>query len=73
MPDPATTRVALAALQAPVLLLSGEVDVALPPSCAAAYAALFPHADLALQPAASDFPWLDEPAWFVRTVAAFPR
>ncbi|OLF16975.1 alpha/beta fold hydrolase [Actinophytocola xanthii] len=73
LPDPAATRAALTRLEAPVLLLAGEVDVALPPPCAAEYAALLPKAELAVQPAAGHLPWLDDPAWFVRTVAAFLR
>ena len=69
--DPDATRAALAGLAAPVLLLAGGYDVALPPDRAADYAALFPRAELAVQPGAGHFPWLDDPAWFARTLAGF--
>jgi pimeloyl-ACP methyl ester carboxylesterase len=65
------TRAALAGLAAPVLLLAGGYDVALPPNRAADYAALFPRTELAVQPGAGHFPWLDDPAWFARTLAGF--
>lgn len=68
---PDATRVALTRLTAPVLLLAGEYDVGLPPKRAAEYAALFPAAELVVQPGSGHFPWLDDPAWFVRAVAAF--
>ncbi len=67
--DPEVVRTALARLSVPVLLVAGEVDVALPPDRAADYAALFPAAELVVQPGAGHFPWLDDPAEFVRTVA----
>ncbi len=64
------TRAGLAAVRAPVLLLAGERDVALPPDRAADYAAVFPRVTLAVQPGAGHYPWLDDPAWFVRAVGA---
>lgn len=45
-----------------MLLLAGEYDLGLPPRNAA---------ELAVQPGARHFPWLDDPAWFTRTLAAF--
>ena len=69
--DPDATRAALTRLSTHVLLLAGEYDVGLPPRCAAEYAALFPAAELAVQPGGGHFPWLDDPAWFVPAVAAF--
>ncbi len=69
--DPAATRPALARLRSRVLLLAGEYDVGLPPNRAAEYAALFGAAELAVQPAAGHFPWLDDASWFTRTVANF--
>jgi pimeloyl-ACP methyl ester carboxylesterase len=69
--DPEATRAALAFLRAPVLLLAGGYDVALPPDRAAEYAGLFPRAELVVQPGAGHFPWLDDPAWFVQSVAGF--
>jgi pimeloyl-ACP methyl ester carboxylesterase len=71
--DPETTRTALARLRAPVLLVAGEYDVALPPRCAAEYAGLFRQAELAVQPGGGHYPWLDDPEWFVRTLAGFLR
>ncbi|TFV89520.1 alpha/beta hydrolase [Blastococcus sp. CT_GayMR16] len=70
-PAPETTRTALATFGAPVLLLTGEYDVALPPARAAEYAELFPHAQLAVQPGGGHSPWLDDPEWFVRTLRDF--
>ncbi|WP_042800472.1 alpha/beta hydrolase [Streptomyces sp. C] len=69
--DPDATRAALAGLAAPVLLLAGGSDLAAPPRAMAAYAALFPNAELSVQPGAGHFPWLDDPAAFSGAVAAF--
>ncbi|HEX6678048.1 MAG TPA: alpha/beta hydrolase [Actinomycetes bacterium] len=69
--DPEATRSALARLEAPVLLVAGEYDVALPPKCAAEYAGLFRQAELAVQPGGGHFPWLDDPEWLVQTLAGF--
>ncbi|MFB6439420.1 alpha/beta fold hydrolase [Streptomyces sp. NPDC056411] len=69
--DPAATRAALVALDAPVLLLAGEWDGGPLPRITATVAELLPHAEVAVQPAAGHFPWLDDPEWFSRTVAAF--
>ena len=71
--DPEATRLALARLQAPVLLVGGEYDVALPPKCAAEYAGLFRQAELAVQPGGGHYPWLDDPEWLVQTLAGFLR
>ncbi|MGK5445686.1 alpha/beta fold hydrolase [Micromonospora sp. URMC 105] len=71
--DPGATRTALADLRAPVLLVTGEYDVALPPKRAAEYAGLFPHAELAVQPGGGHYPWRDDPEWFVPTLAGFLR
>jgi pimeloyl-ACP methyl ester carboxylesterase len=69
--DPDATRAALARLTAPVLLVSGEYDVGLPPKHATAYADLFPDAELAVCARGGHFPWLDDAAWFARTVTEF--
>jgi pimeloyl-ACP methyl ester carboxylesterase len=37
----------------------------------AEFAALFPAAQLVVQPGAGHYPWLDDPDWFVPAVAAF--
>ena len=63
--DPPATRVALAALTAPVLLLAGEVDLNPTVSVAAEFAALFPKAELVVQPGAGHFPWVDDADRFV--------
>ena len=71
--DPQATRTALVRLGAPVLLVAGEYDVALPPNCAAEYAGLFGQAELAVQPGGGHYPWLDDPEWLVQTLAEFLR
>jgi pimeloyl-ACP methyl ester carboxylesterase len=69
--DPDTTRAALTNLRAPVLLLAGEYDLGLPPKRAAEYAGLFRQAELVVQPRAGHFPWLDDAAWYARTLGGF--
>jgi pimeloyl-ACP methyl ester carboxylesterase len=69
--DPDATRAALAAFNAPVLLLAGEFDLNSIPSVVAEFAELFPHAELVVQPAAGHSPWLDDGDRFVATTAAF--
>ena len=69
--DVDVVRAALAGLRAPVLLLSGEYDVGLPPARAAEYADLFAHGELVVQPWAGHYPWLDDPAAFTATMGAF--
>ncbi|MFD3538449.1 alpha/beta fold hydrolase [Streptomyces sp. NPDC058662] len=71
--SPASTRAALAACDARVLLLTGEFDLNSPPVSAAEFAAAFPDATLAVQPGAGHSPWLDDADWFVATTAAFLR
>lgn len=53
------------------LLIAGAYDVSLPPERAAAYAALFRTAELAVQPGGGHLAWLDDPQWFVRTTTRF--
>jgi pimeloyl-ACP methyl ester carboxylesterase len=69
--DPDAVRSALADLAAPVLLVVGEYDLQLPPKRAAEFAAQFRHAELAVQPGGAHCAWLDDPEWFLRTLAAF--
>jgi proline iminopeptidase len=69
--DPEATRAALAAFDAPVLLLAGEVDLNTVPRVAADFAELFPSAELVVQPGAGHFPWLDDADRFVATTARF--
>ncbi|HEX6344893.1 alpha/beta hydrolase [Umezawaea sp.] len=68
---PETTRAALAAFTAPVLLLAGDLDMSVPPQVVAAFADLFPTSALHVQSGAGHFPWLDDPARFTATVTAF--
>ncbi|MEU6375941.1 alpha/beta hydrolase [Streptomyces sp. NPDC046909] len=69
--DPPATRAALARLDRPVLVLAGERDNGPRPELARRNADVFPNAELAVQPGAGHYPWLDDPEWFVRRVAAF--
>ncbi|MGW0948387.1 alpha/beta fold hydrolase [Streptomyces sp. NPDC002623] len=69
--DPPALRGALARVAAPVLVLAGEVDGGPRPEVARLLADAFPNAELAVQPGAGHYPWLDDPEWFVRRVAAF--
>ncbi|WP_406472258.1 alpha/beta fold hydrolase [Streptomyces sp. NBC_01615] len=68
---PTTTRAALARLTSPVLVLAGELDLNSPPPAMTELTALFPHANLTVQPATAHFPWLDDATRFVTTTAAF--
>ncbi|OKJ68478.1 alpha/beta fold hydrolase [Streptomyces sp. CB02460] len=69
--DPAATAPALRTLDAPVLVLAGEYDTILTPDRAAGLAALFPHAEFAVQRGAAHFPWIDDAGAFARIVEAF--
>jgi proline iminopeptidase len=69
--DPAATRAALAALDVPVLVLAGSLDLVTPPALAAALAAMCRRADLVVQHGAGHFPWLDDRRAFVSAVTAF--
>ncbi|MFC4586225.1 alpha/beta fold hydrolase [Sphaerisporangium corydalis] len=69
--DPEATRAALAAFEAPVLLLAGEVDLNSIPGTVAEFAGLFPNAEFVVQPDAGHYPWLDDAGRFVTTTATF--
>jgi pimeloyl-ACP methyl ester carboxylesterase len=71
--DADAVRSALASLEAPVLVVAGEHDVALPPRRAADYADLFPHGELVVLPGAGHAPWHDDPEAFTSAVAGFLR
>ena len=58
-------------MDAPVLLLVGDLDWIITPVAAVEFACLFPNAQLVVQPGASHYPWLDNPADFVAHVAKF--
>ncbi|MGW2051556.1 alpha/beta fold hydrolase [Streptomyces sp. NPDC001858] len=69
--DPPALRSALAEVAAPVLVLAGGADGGPRPEAARLVADAFPHAELAVQPGAGHYPWLDDPEWFVRRLVAF--
>ena len=69
--DPPATRLALAELPAPVLLLAGEVDVAAPPGIITELAGMFADGTLLIQPGGGHFPWLDDPGYFSAAVDGF--
>ncbi|MFJ4923877.1 alpha/beta fold hydrolase [Streptomyces sp. NPDC088725] len=69
--DPAATRAALKAVDAPVLVLAGALDMGPRPDRARELAELFPHGRAAVQKGAGHYPWLDDPGAFVRTVVSF--
>lgn len=69
--DPPATRSALSRLAAPVLVLAAELDGGPSPELARRAAHVFPNAELAVQPGAGHYPWLDDAEWFVRRVVAF--
>lgn len=69
--DPPTTVAALAAVDAPVLVATGELDTTPRPRHAAELAGLFPAGETAVQPGAGHIPWLDDAGRFTRTVGAF--
>lgn len=68
---PEATRAALASLEAPVLLLTGEFDLNSPPRSAAELAGLFPDATLSVQQGAGHYPWVDDAGRFAAAVAEF--
>ncbi|MCF3961648.1 alpha/beta fold hydrolase [Streptomyces fuscigenes] len=69
--DPPAARAALAASDLRVLVLAGELDGGPRPAVAARIAGLFPRSRLVVQRGAGHFPWLDDPARFRGSVAAF--
>ncbi|MER5933570.1 alpha/beta hydrolase [Streptomyces sp. NPDC002054] len=68
---PDATRASIAALDAPVLVLAGEFDLASPPQVLARFAELFPRAEFVVQPGAGHYPWLDDADRFVSTTTRF--
>jgi pimeloyl-ACP methyl ester carboxylesterase len=69
--DPAATRVALATLGLPVLVLAGGVDPQWPPAVLAEFVTMFPAGRYVEQPGASHYPWLDDAGLFAAAVTAF--
>ena len=69
--DPPATRSALAALDAPVLVVAGGWDVGNPPQVMAEVAEHFPRGQLTVQSEAGHFPWVDNPTRFQEAIIAF--
>ncbi|MFG2278376.1 alpha/beta fold hydrolase [Streptomyces asoensis] len=69
--DPPALRTALAGVDAPVLVLAGEVDGGPRPALARLVADAFPNAAFAVQPGAGHYPWLDDPRRFTARARAF--
>lgn len=69
--SPESTRAALGALGAPVLVVAGDCDLSAPAPAAAELAGLFVNAQVATLGGGGHFPWLDDADWFVATVASF--
>ncbi|MGW6916939.1 alpha/beta fold hydrolase [Kitasatospora sp. NPDC054939] len=69
--DPAATRAALAALDAPVLVLAGEYDGGPTPARAAEIAAAFPKGEYAVLPGTGHFPWIGEAGPFLAAAREF--
>ncbi|MEV7995411.1 alpha/beta hydrolase [Streptomyces sp. NPDC086077] len=69
--DPPATRAALATLTAPVLVYAGELDGGPRPAFAHRTAEVFPNAEVAVQPGAGHYPWVDDAQWFARRTAEF--
>ncbi|MBR7839605.1 alpha/beta hydrolase [Actinospica durhamensis] len=66
--DPEQVKADLANLTAPVLILAAEYDALPRPEVATLGARHFPNARVVVQPHAGHFPWIDDPATFVRLV-----
>jgi proline iminopeptidase len=69
--DPPATRAALKKLTAPVLLYAGELDALVTPAMMREAAPLFTDATVIVQPGASHFPWIDDPAAFGTAIGSF--
>ncbi|HZB32283.1 MAG TPA: alpha/beta hydrolase [Streptosporangiaceae bacterium] len=71
-PDDADqVRAGLGRLDAPALVVIGELDPFPTPATGRALAAVFARAILAVQRGAGHYPWLDDPALFADTVGDF--
>ncbi|VVJ21084.1 Hydrolase [Amycolatopsis camponoti] len=69
--EPERTRAELGAVEAPVLVLAGELDWIASPAVADEFAALFRDARVTVLPGAAHYPWLDDSPAFVSAVAGF--
>jgi pimeloyl-ACP methyl ester carboxylesterase len=68
--DPPATVAALRRLSAPVLVYGGEMDL-IPVAELERAARLFARGEVAVQPGAGHFPWVDDPGWFGAAVREF--
>lgn len=64
-------RAALQKLSAPVLLYAGDLDPMVTPAIVREAAPLFKDATVVVQPDASHFPWIDNPAAFTAAITPF--
>jgi proline iminopeptidase len=69
--DPPATRAALKNLTAPVLLYAGDLDAMVTPALVKQAALAFNDATVVVQPGASHFPWVDDPAAFAAAIGSF--
>lgn len=69
--DAASTRAALAKLDAPALLYAGDRDPMVTPAMVREAARFFPEATVVVQPEAGHFPWVDDPTAFAMAVRTF--
>lgn len=69
--EPEVTRAALGAVDAPVLVLAGDLDWIASPAVAGEFAGLFPDGRVVVLPGAAHYPWLDDPAGFGSALAGF--
>jgi proline iminopeptidase len=69
--DPLQSKALLAKVTAPVLVLTGDLDLGPTPQRAAEAAALFPAGEVVVLPGAAHMSWLDAPAQFAAALAGF--
>ena len=69
--DAAGMAAKLARVDAPVLVVAGEVDANTTPAAAAEEAKLFPRSEVVTIPGGGHFPWVDNPAAVVGAIDAF--
>ena len=67
--DPERTKAQITKLSAPVLILAAEYDSIPRPQVAALAANCFQNARVVVQQRAGHFPWIDDPAEFLRLIA----
>jgi proline iminopeptidase len=69
--DPPAITAALKNLTAPVLLYAGDLDAMVTPALVQQAALAFNDATVVVQPGASHFPWVDDPAAFAAAIGSF--